>query len=200
MHSYQGGGAAASAELAIVTVTSLANAVLLMGQQIGLVTNGRDAADRIREEGWRADFTTRRDAHRRATGAQANTRLRPIVLETRKGDAKFREILETLARLEHTDGLDFSEMLADAASEIPQDATVVAVLRRVTPGTAGSLGELARRGFLVTVIVVSIELEPTPDWAQPPDWAQMLLAQNIDFRVVNTEEAVTNLCAEAIVR
>jgi len=171
-----------------------------MGQQIGLITNGRDAADRIREEGWGAEFTTRRDAHRRSSEAQANTRLRPIVVETRKGDAKFQQILETLARLEHTDGLEFSALLSEVAYEIPRDATVVAVLRRVSSATAASLGELVRRGFLVTVIVVSVELEPPPDWAQPPEWAQMLLAHDIDFRVVNTEESVTNLCAEAIVR
>jgi uncharacterized protein (DUF58 family) len=198
--SYAGSGAAASAELAIVTVASLANAVFLMGEQIGFVSNGRDAADRIREEGWGAGFTTRQDAHRRATEAQANSRLRPVLVETRKGGDRFRQILETLARLEHTDGLEFSEMLAEAACRIPRDATVVAVLRRVTPAGAAALGELARRGFLVTTIVVSIDLEPPPDWAQPPDWAKMLLSHNIDFRVVNSEEAVTNLCAEAIVR
>jgi uncharacterized protein (DUF58 family) len=198
--SYQGGGAAASAELAVVTVVSLANAVFLMGRQIGFVSNGRDAADRIREEGWSAGFATRGDARRRAGGTPANTRLRPVVVTTQKGGDRFGQILETLARLEHTDGLEFSEMLEETASEIPRDATVVAVLRQVTPAMAASLGELARRGFLVTVIVVSIAIEPTPDWAQPPDWAQMLLAQGIDFRVVNTEESVTNLCAEAIVR
>ncbi len=198
--SYEGNGAAASAELAIITVSSLANAVGLLGQQIGFVSNGRDAADRIREEGWSAGFTTRGAAHRRATEAQANSRLRPVIVPTRKGGERFGQILETLARLEHTDGQEFSEMLMEVASAIPRDATVVAVLRRVTPATAASLGELARRGFLVTVIVVSIDIEPTPDWAQPPDWAQMLLAQGIDFRVVNTEESVTNLCAEAIVR
>jgi len=198
--SYQGSGASPSAELAIVTVASLAHAVFLLGQQIGFASNGRDAADRIREEGWGAGFTTRGDAHRRAAETPANTRLRPVVVKTRKGGDRFAQILETLARLEHTDGLEFPEMLAEVAAEIPRDATVVAVLRRVTPATAASLGELARRGFLVTVIVVSIELEPTPDWARPPDWAQMLLAHNIDFRVVNTEEAVMNLCAEAIVR
>jgi uncharacterized protein (DUF58 family) len=198
--SYSGSGASPSAELAIVTVASLAHAVFLLGQQIGFASNGRDAADRIREEGWGAGFTTRTDAHRRAAETPANTRLRPVIVKTRKGGDRFAQILETLARLEHTDGLEFSGMLAEVASEIPRDATVVAVLRRVTPATAAALGELARRGFLVTVIVVSIELEPTPDWAQPPDWAQMLLAHNIDFRIVNTEEAVMNLCAEAIVR
>ena len=35
-----------------------------MGQQVGLVTNGRDAADRIRVEGWAHDYRTRTAAPR----------------------------------------------------------------------------------------------------------------------------------------
>jgi hypothetical protein len=45
-----------------------------------------------------------------------------------------------------------------------------------------------------------MDLDAVPDWARPPEWAQMLLAQGIDFRIVNSEEAVSNLCAEAIIR
>jgi uncharacterized protein (DUF58 family) len=199
-HHFQGAGGAISAELAIITVASLANAVFLMGQQIGLVSNGRDAADRIREEGWRAEFTTRADARRRATDPAANDRLQPVRVETRRGSEKLGQILETLARLEHTDGLDFPEMLAAAVAQIPRDATVVPVLRQVTPAIAIALGGLVRRGFLVTAVVVAFEKEPIPDWAQPPEWAGLLLAQGIDFRLVNSEETVMNLCAEAIVR
>jgi uncharacterized protein (DUF58 family) len=198
--SYQGAGATNSAELAIVTVASLANAVFLMGQQIGFASNGRDAADRIREEGWRAEFTTRAAAHHRADDPLANDRLRPVQVGTGKGGDKMQEILETLARLEHTDGLDFGEMLATAVAHIPRDATVVPVLRRVTPEMAIALGGLVRRGFLVTAVVASYSSDPVPDWAQPPDWAGLLLAQGVDFRLVNSEEAVTSLCATAIVR
>jgi uncharacterized protein (DUF58 family) len=198
--SYQGAGATNSAELAIVTVASLANAIYMMGQQTGFASNGRDAADRIREEGWRAEFTTRADAHHRASDPLANDRLRPVRVETRKGGDTLRKILEMLARLEHTDGLDFATMLETVASQIPRDATVVPVLRQVTPAMAIALGSLARRGFLVTAVIAAFEKEPVPDWAQPPEWAGLLLAQGIDFRVVNTEEAVMNLCAEAIVR
>jgi uncharacterized protein (DUF58 family) len=199
-HDYQGGSGAASAELAITTVASLANAVFLMGQQIGLVSNGRDAADRIREEGWRAEFITRRDAQRRATETPLNTRLRPVVVETAKGQAQFMRIVETLARLEHTDGLDFAATVEEAAARIPRDATVVPVLRQVTPAIAAALGNLSRRGFLVTTIVVAFDASPVPDWARPPDWAEMLLGEGVDFRVVNGEEAISNLCVEAIVR
>ena len=198
--NYQGAGAATSAELAIVTVASLANAVHLMGQQIGLVSNGRDAADRIREEGWRAEFTTRGDAQKRASEPLANDRLRPVRVETRKGGDTLRQLLELLARLEHTDGLDFAEMVAAAASQIPRDATVVPVMRHVSPDMAIALGGLVRRGFLVTAVIAAFEKEAVPDWAQPPEWAGLLLAQGIDFRVVNSEEAVMNLCTEAIMR
>ena len=199
-HSFLGAGGSTSAELAVITVASLANAVFLMGQQIGFVSNGRDAADRIREEGWRAEFTTRADALHRATDPLANDRLRPVQVETRKGSEKLGQILETLARLEHTDGLEFSEMIAAATSQIPRDATVVPVLRQVTPAIAIALGGLVHRGFLVTAVVVAFERDLVPDWAQPPEWAGLLLAQGIDFRMVNSEESVMNLCAEAIVR
>jgi uncharacterized protein (DUF58 family) len=198
--SFQGATGAVSAELAIVAVTSLANAVFLMGQQIGFISNGRDAADRIREEGWRAEFLTRNAAHQRADEPRANDRLRPVQIETGKGGEKMKQIFETLARLEHTDGLDFAEMLSAIISKVPRDATVIPVLRQVTPEIAIALGELARRGFLVTAVVVAFDLESVPDWAQPPEWAVLLLAHGIDFRVVNSEEAIMNLCAEALVR
>jgi uncharacterized protein (DUF58 family) len=199
-NGFQGTGGAASAELAIVTVASLANAVYLMGQQVGFVSNGRDAADRIRAEGWRAEFLTRDAAESRAADLLENDRLRPVRVETRKGLEKMQQILETLARLEHTDGLEFSEMLAAAISQIPRDATVVPVLRQVTEPIAIALGEMVRRGFLVTVVVVAFDKDPVPDWAKPPEWAELLLAHGIDFRMVNSEESIMNLCAAAIVR
>ncbi len=199
-HNFQGIGATTSAELAIVTVASLANAVYVMGQQIGLVSNGRDAADRIRAEGWRAEFTTRAEALQRAGEPLANDRLRPVRVPTRKGGENRRQILEMLARLEHTDGMEFAEMVAVVAAEIPRDATVVPVMRHVTPDMALALGGLVRRGFLVTAVIAAFEKEAIPDWAQPPEWAGLLLAQGIDFRVVNSEEAIMNLCTEAIVR
>lgn len=189
-----------SAELAIVTVASLANAVYLMGQQIGFVSNGRDASDRIREEGWRADFLTRKEAFRRAAESKENTRLRPVVVEASKGEVQFTNILATLARLELTDGLDFAAMMRDAAPRIRRDTTAVAVLGDVSPETAAALGMLRRLGQPVTVLVVAQGREPIPDWARPPEWAEMLLAEGIDFRIISHDESIQNLCAEALIR
>ena len=198
--SYRGAVGETSAELAIGTVAALANAVFLQGQQIGLVTNGRDAADRIREEGTQGEFLNRTVATQRAATAAENTRMQPVVVPTRRTSDNFQRILETLARLEQTDGLEFAALLNEASVQIPRDATLVAVFSRVTPEMAMALGELARRGFLVTAIVVIFGAEILPDWAKPPEWAEILLSQNINFHMVNSEDAVTNLCAQSIVR
>jgi uncharacterized protein (DUF58 family) len=198
--SYAGVVGENSAELAVEAVAALANAVCLQGQQIGLVTNGRDAADRIREEGWQGEFLNRTIAQQSAATVAENTRLRPVTVSTRKGMDNFLRILETLARLEPTDGLEFSGMLREAATQIPRDATVVAVLGRVTPDMALALGELVRQGFLVTAIVVICGADVLPDWARPPEWAETLLAEGVNFHLVNSEENVTNLCAQAVIR
>jgi hypothetical protein len=50
--AYPRGGEPYRSELAVTAAVSLANAVFEMGQQVGLVSNARDAADRIRREGW----------------------------------------------------------------------------------------------------------------------------------------------------
>ena len=198
--SYQGDAAAAAAELAIVTVASIANAVCLMGQQIGLISNGRDAADRIRAEGWQAEFGARSDAQKEAADMGRNDRLRPVIVETGRGTERFTQILETLARLELSDGLEFAGMAEETASKVRRDATVVAVLADVTPQTAGALGELVRQGYLVTAVMVSFGGVEIPLWAQPPEWAEMLLAHNVDFRMVTSEQSISGLCAGAIVR
>ena len=199
-NSYPGPAGNGAMEVAITAVASLANAVFLQGEQIGFVSNGRDAADRIRIFGWRAEFTTRRDALARATSVVPNERLQPIVIPARKGADQFDQILRNLARLEPTDGLNFAELIEETVPKIRRDATIIAVLRHVTPVTAVALGELVRRGFIVTAIIIAFDEFVTPDWAQPPEWATLLLAQGVDFRMVTTEESISDLCAEAIVR
>ena len=123
-----------------------------------------------------------------------------MIVENGRGAERFTRILETLARLELTDGLEFGALVEETVSKIRRDATVVAVLSQVTPEAAAALGGLVRRGFLVTAVVVSFAGEDVPLWSQPPDWAEMLLEHNVDFRMVTSEQSISGLCAEAIVR
>ncbi len=187
-------------ELAITTVASLAHALYLQNQPVGLVTNGRDAADRIRTEGWRHEFRSRAVARSSLACLDPNDRLQPVTVETRRGPRTFQHILDSLARLELTDGLAFSELVHETESRLPRHATVAAVLSRVTEETAATLGRLRRGGFAVIAILVSLEETDLHDWASPPEWAERLLAEGISYRRVQDEESLQRLCAEHVLR
>ena len=196
-------------ELAITTVASLANAVCQMGQQIGLVTNGRDAADRIREEGWKRDFRTR-DAVKQNVGMDdSSDRLRPVIVETQRGYEQFQRIRESLARLELTDGLSFAELLMETTSRLPRDATVVAVLGDVTTEAAIALGNMRRSGFAVFAIVVlqggdnslgSADGTRFIDADGMVDKIGRLIAEGINVRHIDNEAAISDLCSEQLIR
>jgi uncharacterized protein (DUF58 family) len=175
-------------ELAITTAASLASAVFQMGQQVGLVTNARDAADRIRQEGWDFDIRTRDAALRAANMTTTSTRLAPLLVETRRGAEQLMRILETLARAELTDGLSLAQLVAESASRLPRDATVVAILTKVTEETAVALGNLVRRGFAVTAFVNIY------DDREYSEAAGKLLAERIDARHLRNEASVSSVC------
>lgn len=190
----------ARVELAVTTVASLASAVCELGQQVGLVTNGRDAADRIRREGWREEFRSRAKARADLHRRPENDRLEPLMVETRRDVRQMPLILDVLARLELTDGFPLPELLREVGGRLPRDATVAVVLSRVTEEAAISLGELRRGGFAVTAVLVTTEENDLYDWGTAPEWAERLTAEGIPFRRVQDEESLQRLCAENFVR
>jgi uncharacterized protein (DUF58 family) len=181
-------------ELAVMAAASLAHAVYLMGQQVGLVTNGRDAADRIRQEGWAHDYRTRNEAMQSAAMDEESDRLQPVVVPTRRGVEQFQRILETLARVELTDGLTVPQLLVETTGRIPRDATVVAVLAEASPETALALGSLRRRGHAVTAVLVTFGED------QREQAMGRLLAERIDVRHVRNEAGIAALCQQQVLR
>lgn len=181
-------------ELSVTTSASIAGAIFQMGQQVGLVTNGRDAADRIRTEGWRfGEFSNRLQAQ--ATGmAETSQRLRPVVVPTRRFSTQLHDILQTLARVEKTDGLTFPQLISEAASQLPPSATVIALVARVTPEVALALGNLRRRGYAVTAIVNVFEEHRYAEWAAP------LIAQHIETRQLKDKAAIAEVCRKCVLR
>lgn len=191
---YPAGNEPHRSELSVTAAASLANAVFQMGEQVGLLTNGRDAADRIRQEGYRHEFSTR-DTARDSLGMRDNSdRLQPVIVPTRRGADQLMHILQTLARVELTDGLPFSQLVTETASRLPRDATVVAVLPQVPTESAVALGNLRRHGFAVTAVLVMFEEDP--DYY---DSVGRLLAEGIDVRKIETETDLTNVCSERVV-
>ncbi|MGE0610080.1 MAG: DUF58 domain-containing protein [Pirellulales bacterium] len=181
-------------ELAVSAAASVANALYQMGQQLGLVTNGRDAAERIRTEGWRHDYRTRQAALAAGELSQRNDRLAPLVVDTRRGPEQLGRILELLARVELTDGLTFSQMVLETASRLPRDATLVVVISDVTLETAVALGNLRRRGFAIAAIV---NLYEDSDYSR---CAGLLLGEGIESRHLKDEQALSGICSRLVMR
>jgi uncharacterized protein (DUF58 family) len=180
-------------ELAVTATASIAAAVCEMGQQVGLCTNGRDAADRIRTEGWTHQrLRSRRDAQ--AAGMRDRSdRLRPVVVPTQRSDAQLQRILETLARVEKSDGLNFPQLVMESAARLPRSATVVAMLSIVTPQHAIALSNLRKRGFAVSAIVNVYDEYRYAELAGP------LMAERIEVRQLKNREAIADLCNKCMV-
>lgn len=187
-------------ELAVTTAASIAGAICQMGQQVGLVTNARDAAERVKRDGWQhaqlqeKQLATRQFARSSAAMLDDTDRLRPQVVPTQRGNLQLRQILETLARAEKTDGLTFAQLIRETTSRLPASATVIAILTAVTPTTAIALGNLSRRGFAVTAILNTYD---------PLEFAAMsglLLAQRVDTRQLLDEASIPTICSTLALR
>ncbi|MCA9178227.1 MAG: DUF58 domain-containing protein [Planctomycetales bacterium] len=181
-------------ELAITAAASVANAMFEMGQQVGLVTNARDAADRIRVEGWDYDLRTRKAAIQAGSMLSDSDRLQPLIVRTNRGPEQLMRIIETLARAELTDGLTLPELITETASQLPRDATVLAILPSVTAESAIALGLLKRRGFAVAAIINVFDRNDFADASGP------LLAQGIPTYHLPDEDAVSGVCRRIVAR
>ena len=179
-------------ELAVTCAASIAHAVYEMGQQVGLVTNGRDAADRIREEGWAHDARTREAALQSAAMDEESDRLAPLVVPTRRGPEQFMRIRELLARVELTDGLSLAQLTLEASDRLPRDASVIVILPQVNYETAVALGNLRRRGLAVTAIVNALEGD---DFAGA---AGMLMAEGIESRHLRETASIATICRKMV--
>jgi hypothetical protein len=164
---YPSRGEPLRSDLAITAACSLAYGVTMLNQPIGLASNGRDAADLYRyhlaaqtgSDDEERGFETREAAHEAGEADRDSNRLRPVVVETRRGIEQFQLVREALARLEFTDGLSFAKMVLEVTPRLPRDATVIAILPGVSIDTSTTLGNLRRQGFAISVILIGLELE-----------------------------------------
>jgi uncharacterized protein (DUF58 family) len=196
LESYPKRGEPQRSELAVTAAASIANAVSVLGQQVGLATNGRDTADRLRQKrkGSLA-FDTRMGARSEVEEIAANERLRPMQVETRRGVEQFQRIREMLARVELTDGTPFGNFVIEVTPRLPRDASVIAILGQVSIETAVALATLQRQGFAVSVVLVS--LEPN----QLETAYGRLMAENVrDIRHLPSEQAIADLCSQSMHR
>lgn len=180
-------------ELAVTAAASILGAVCEMGQQAGLYTNGRDAADRIRAERSSGKRLHSRREAKEAGMRDRSDRLRPLIAPTERSDAQLGRLLELLARVEKTDGLTFPDLVRESAARLPRSATVVALLATVRPQHAITLSGLQKRGFAVTAIVNIYDVTRYQELAGP------LAAEGVEVRQLRDREAIPHLCNNCLV-
>ncbi|MBA61132.1 MAG: DUF58 domain-containing protein [Planctomycetaceae bacterium] len=181
-------------ELAVTAAISIANTVQQLGQQIGLLTNGRDAADRMRQQGWDVELDDREQARQAGTMINENDRLRPLHVPTQRSSEQFYRIQEILARVEISDGLDFAHLLLEAQSRVPRDATILAIISKENIPTTIALENMARQGFAVSAMINVYEHEQYAQISGP------LIAAGIETYHLRDEDSVVHVCRRQILR
>lgn len=194
--SYPKRGEPHRSELAVTAAASIANAVCVLGQQVGLASNGRDTADRLRQKRKGSlTFANRSSARDDVEEFNENERLKPLHVETRRGTEQFQRIREMLARVELTDGMPFGSFVIEVTPRLPRDASVIAILADVTIESAVALSTLQRQGFAVSVVLITLE----PNHLETA--YGRLLAENVrDIRHLQSERAIADLCSQSMHR
>ena len=127
--------------------------------------------------------------------AEESHRLRPLIVETRRGVEQLQRMRETLARVELTDGLTFAELVVETTSRLPRDATVVAVLPDVPEETAVALGGLRRAGRAITVVLIQHD----PNNLET-SYGRLIAEGVRDIRHLKEEAEVPDLCRKHVDR
>ncbi|MEC9096793.1 MAG: DUF58 domain-containing protein, partial [Planctomycetota bacterium] len=106
----------------------------------------------------------------------------------------FYRIQELLARVEISDGLDFAQLLLEAQSHVPRDATLLAIISKQNHQTTIALDNMARQGFAVSAMINVYEHQEYAQISGP------LIAAGIDTYHLRDEDSVVQVCRKQILR
>lgn len=151
---YQGEDGDERIELAVTTTASIAYLLQMSGEQVGMLTNARDAAEVAQYEVDAAQSLSRQEAEYNVMGETESTRLSPLTVPTRRGATQALQIVENLARVLPTDGLDIGRMLLTHFEALPRDAALIPVVPQVTEDLSLVLAQMKLSGFAITVFLI----------------------------------------------
>ena len=181
-------------DLAITLAASIAAALHDQNQPFALLTNGRDAVDRIRDEGFATDFRTRDAAKSVGAMKDVDDRLRPVIIASDRGPVHYRELLRQLARLELSDGLPIAETILGSQSRLARDTTLIVIMQKCDSATAAMLIAMKRRGWAVSVIINTQDINDYIAAAGP------FQAANINAIHLDSEKSLIDATRRAAVR
>jgi uncharacterized protein (DUF58 family) len=141
-------------ELAITTTASIAYLLQMSGEQLGMVTNGLDAAEIAEYEIKAKRELSREEIENELLAEQDSNRLSPLQVPTQKSPIQAQIIIENLARIRPGYGLNICDMLLEEFRGLPRDATLIPVVPYVDEKLAITLAEMKMAGFSVSVFLI----------------------------------------------
>ncbi|HPO12109.1 MAG TPA: DUF58 domain-containing protein [Candidatus Hydrogenedentes bacterium] len=141
-------------ELAITTTASIAYLLQMSGEQVGMITNARDAAEVARYEVAKQEALSRMEADQSVLGEDETTRISPLSVATARSPIQAMRIIENLARVLPGRGLDAERMVLSEFRRLPRDAALLPVVPQVTESLALTLASMKESGFNVTVFLI----------------------------------------------
>jgi uncharacterized protein (DUF58 family) len=150
--AYEGSDTFRRSELAVSAAASLAVYITDCHQQVGLLSNGRDAADRARFDPIQFEAKTMAQARRMAEMKERSNRLRPCEVPVGRGEVVLRRLLDTTARIELSDFQPVSAMLMREYPRLPRDVCYLVITPRLDRGLVEALAAMRKSGFAASVI------------------------------------------------
>jgi uncharacterized protein (DUF58 family) len=180
-----------NSEFAITVAASLAAFVIDQKQCAGFITNGGDAAERVRKETMAGGSETRTEAMEIAREEEEVDRLRPVEVPPQKGDAQWAQLMETFAHLEVREGLTCAQLISDEYEGWPREASLLIIVPALGPALLQQIARLRDAGFLVTVFVIRNEEDYVVGRAR-------LAAEHIDVIHLRTERDLDQVAVAAL--
>lgn len=150
--AYEGSDVFRRSELAVTAAASLAVYIADCHQQVGLLSNGRDAADRARYEPIQFEARTLAQAKRMAEMRERSDRLRPCEVPVGRGQVVMRRLLDTAARIELSDFQPIAAMLLREYPRLPRDVAYLVITPQLDRPLVEALTAMRRSGFAASVI------------------------------------------------
>jgi len=141
-------------ELAITTTASISYLLQLSGEQLGMITNGLDAAEIAQYEFKAKKELSREEIEIEMEAEDKSDRLKPLQVPTLKSPIQSQLIIENLARIRPGYGLNVCDTLLEEFRNLPRDATLIPVVPYVDEKLAIILAEMKHSGFSVSVFLI----------------------------------------------
>lgn len=154
-------------DLAVSLACSIAAALYELQQPFGFLSNGRDAADRIRLTGLESSFQNRGEAWSGASMRDSDDRLHAVSVPAGRGPAHFEEVRRTLARVELSDGLPIRDTILENQQRMARNTTLIVILPNCDPQTASLLIDMRRRGWVISTVINTADMNVYLDSAGP---------------------------------